>query len=90
MRIDEARRQDPARRVDRAGGRAGCGADVGDFPSRTPTEPLVAGPPLPSTMRALVMRMSNGRGVCGAAAASVAAQTIAAKASRFSEFTRGL
>src|SRR5438876_1568544 len=39
-------------------------------PSRTPTDPLAAGPPVPSTIRALVIKRSNGRPGCCAAASS--------------------
>src|SRR5262245_20474521 len=46
-------------------------------PSRTPTEPDADGPPVPSTMRALVMRRSKGRGCCAASTASAAASVSA-------------
>src|SRR5205807_7763624 len=39
-------------------------------PSRTPTDPLAAGPPVPSMIRALVIKRSNGRAGCCAAASS--------------------
>src|SRR5437899_2973448 len=60
------------------------------LPSRTATEPAIDGPPVPSTMRALVMRRSNGFG--GSWAPSKATQAAAPPSALRSlcERTRGL
>ena len=61
VRVDEAGRDDHARRRrSSASRRRPPGRRRRSCPPRTATDPLTDGPPLPSTMRALVMRRSKG------------------------------
>ena len=95
VRVDEAGREDQSARVDRPRGGPLTATDGGD-PSVADRRPIrsIDGAPVPSTMRALVMRRSKGRWLlCAASSARLAAapgrKTVSSRADYIAAGTKG-